>query len=166
MNVDELKKNLHDVIERYRDKAEFTGEVCRDVMARDCLQVVEELEAENERLKAELEHARSYKHTIKMRNRNLKTENERLKSAIKVMHTECDTCWKVQELRKTKHALWMAMAEKYKERAKRFKDMAQMYFNWACEDGYEYEQEAKCDRIVLQAEKLERKCLQKAKEFE
>ena len=80
MNVDVLKKNLHDVIERYRNKEEFTGEVCRDVMARDCLQVVEELEAENERLKGELEHARSYKHTIKMRNRNLHTENERLKA--------------------------------------------------------------------------------------
>ena len=51
MNVDELKKNLHNVIERHRNKEEFTGEVCRDVMARDCLQVVEELEAENERLK-------------------------------------------------------------------------------------------------------------------
>lgn len=77
----------------------------------------------------------------------------------------CKSC-ECKELRATKHALWMAMAEKYKERAKRFKDMAQMYFNWSCEDGYEYKQEAKCDRIVLQAEKLERKCLQKAKEFE
>lgn len=40
---------------------------------------VEELEAENSQLKKDLEHARSYKHTIKMRNRNLHTENERLK---------------------------------------------------------------------------------------
>lgn len=54
MDVDELKKNLHNVIERYRNKDEFTGEVCRDVMARDCLQVVEELEAENKLLKQEV----------------------------------------------------------------------------------------------------------------
>lgn len=51
MNLDELKKNLRDVIERYHNKAEFTGEVCRDVMARDCLHVVEELEAENDALR-------------------------------------------------------------------------------------------------------------------
>lgn len=30
----------------------------------------------------------------------LEAENERLKGAIKVMHTECDTCWKIEELRK------------------------------------------------------------------
>lgn len=52
MNVDELKRNLRNVIERYRNKEEFTGEVCRDAMARDCLHVVEELQAENARLKA------------------------------------------------------------------------------------------------------------------
>lgn len=40
----------------------------------------EELQAENSQLKKDLEHARSYKHTIKMRNRNLQTENERLKA--------------------------------------------------------------------------------------
>lgn len=40
----------------------------------------EELQAENEQLKVDLEHARSYKHTIKMRNRNLQAENERLKA--------------------------------------------------------------------------------------
>lgn len=68
--------------------------------------------------------------------------------------------------RELKRALWLAMADKYKERAKRFKDMAQEYFRWSCEDGCEYKQEAKCDRIVLLAEKLERKYRQKAKEFE
>lgn len=41
---------------------------------------IKELESENSQLKKDLEHARSYKHTIKMRNRNLHTENERLKA--------------------------------------------------------------------------------------
>lgn len=114
MSVDELKKNLHDVIERYNNKTEFCGEIRRDDMARDCLQVIENLEAENERLKGELDaktmyaearndDARMYAEEIRNMNENfdlLETENERLKGAIKVMHTECDTCWKVQELRK------------------------------------------------------------------
>lgn len=33
-------------------------------------------------------------------NNKLEAENERLKGEIKVLHTECDTCWKVEELRK------------------------------------------------------------------
>lgn len=104
MNVDELKKNLHDVIERYRDKAEFTGEVRRDVMARDCLQVVEELEAENEQLKKDLEHARSYKHTMKMRNRNLQTENERLKAELQQSATKCNKLRYALALLRWEHA--------------------------------------------------------------
>lgn len=70
------------------------------------------------------------------------------------------------EMRKILHTLWMARADKYKERAKKFKDLAQEYFHWSCEDGCEYKQEAKCDRIVKLCEKLERKCLAKAREFE
>lgn len=40
---------------------------------------IEESQAENEQLKKDLEHARSYKRRIKMRSRNLQAENERLK---------------------------------------------------------------------------------------
>lgn len=54
MNVTELKANLRSVIDRYCNKTEFFGEVRRDDMARDCLHAVEELEAENARLKAQL----------------------------------------------------------------------------------------------------------------
>lgn len=43
---------------------------------------IEELQAENEQLKKDLEHARSYKHTIKMRNRNLQAENKRLEGEV------------------------------------------------------------------------------------
>lgn len=45
MNIEQLKKNLHDVIERYNNRTEFCGEIRRDDMARDCLQAIEELEA-------------------------------------------------------------------------------------------------------------------------
>lgn len=43
---------------------------------------IEELEAEQKQIKADLEKARSYKHVIKMNNRNLTTANERLKKEI------------------------------------------------------------------------------------
>lgn len=49
---------------------------------------IKKLEAENERLKKDLEHARSYKHTIKMRNRNLQAENERLERELKQMEVQ------------------------------------------------------------------------------
>ena len=51
----------------------------------------EELEAENSQLKKDLEHARSYKHTIKMRNRNLQYENERLKAFCNELNKDCIT---------------------------------------------------------------------------
>lgn len=41
---------------------------------------IEESQAENEQLKKDLEHARSYKRRIKMRSRNLQAENERLQA--------------------------------------------------------------------------------------
>lgn len=53
---------------------------------RDCDEESEkkiaELEAEQKQLKADLEKARSYKHVIKMNNRNLTTEKKRLKKEI------------------------------------------------------------------------------------
>lgn len=54
MTIEQLKKQLQNVIERYSNRTEFTGEVRRDVMARDCLSAIKELEAENNRLKAQL----------------------------------------------------------------------------------------------------------------
>lgn len=97
MNVDEVKKNLHNVIERYHNKAEFTGEVCRDVMARDCLQVVEELEAENKRLKQEVRYLNvklsdesnnaailaEKLNEMNHAHRHLREENELLKGEVK-----------------------------------------------------------------------------------
>lgn len=44
---------------------------------------IEESQAENEQLKKDLEHARSYKRRIKMRSRNLQAENERLKGEVR-----------------------------------------------------------------------------------
>lgn len=52
--------------------------------------IIVDLQAENKQLKADLEHARSYKHTIKMRNRNLQDENERLKSELQQSVTKCN----------------------------------------------------------------------------
>lgn len=46
MELSQLKMNLRSVIERYRNVPEFTGEVCRDVMASDCLYSIEQLEEE------------------------------------------------------------------------------------------------------------------------
>lgn len=51
---------------------------------------IAELQDENERLKKDLEHARSYKHTIKMRNRNLQAENEKLKGELQQTATNCN----------------------------------------------------------------------------
>lgn len=67
---------------------------------------IKELEAENKQLKKDLEHARSYKHTIKMRNRNLHTENERLKGEKEELKNSCsyqvygDMCKEREKLRK------------------------------------------------------------------
>lgn len=98
---------------------------------------IEELQAENSQLKKDLEHARSYKHTIKMRNRNLHTENENLKAELKDLRYNLDD-WRnkadtmearvkeleaelkqteaqdqvvIDNLRKALHALWMARAK-------------------------------------------------------
>lgn len=46
------------------------------------LEDYKKLQDENKQLKADLEQARSHKHTIKMWNRNLHTENERLKAEL------------------------------------------------------------------------------------
>lgn len=53
MELSQLKMNLRSVIERYRNVTEFTGEVCRDVMARDCLYSIEQLEEEKARFEEE-----------------------------------------------------------------------------------------------------------------
>lgn len=53
MNIEQVKNELRSVIARYKNRTEFTGEVCRDIMARDCLNAIEELQAENERLNRE-----------------------------------------------------------------------------------------------------------------
>lgn len=51
---------------------------------------IKELEAENKQLKKDLEHALSHKHTIKMWNRNLHTENEKLKGELRQSATNCN----------------------------------------------------------------------------
>lgn len=99
----------------------------------------EELQAEIKQLKKDLEHARSYKHTIKMRNRNLQAENERLLKIVRRQKYKrclykakwCDEVMLTCELRgytvhriwanKHKWAMrwkyrWLALADKFKEK--------------------------------------------------
>lgn len=101
MNVDKLKKNLHDVIERYHNKAEFTGEVCRDVMARDCLNAIEELQAENERLKAENLKHREDNVTMSLKYNevlnDINDENEKLKKESNWLRSDRATAWNMNE---------------------------------------------------------------------
>lgn len=68
-----------------------------------------------------------------------------------------------KELRAMKRALWMAMADKYKERTCRFGLLA---YHYACEGDNKDSKKTKCTRIAGLCEVRERKCLEKAKEFE
>lgn len=72
---------------------------------------VESIIAENERLKNVV---KSQKDLIALNNKDatkFREENERLKASIKVMHTECDTCWKIEELRKENDRLKAELRE-------------------------------------------------------
>jgi len=66
------------------------------------------------------------------------------------------------ELRATKYALWMAMADKYKERMRSFGLLA---YHYACEGEGKDSKKTKCTRISELCEARERKCREKAKEF-
>lgn len=118
----------------------------------DSLRLVDEyqkLQAENEQLKKDLEHSRSYKHRIKMRSRNLQAENERLKAELKQTKAQDQVVINGlrKENRKTLHALWMArVLRAYTEKL--------FYFNLGM------------NTISEKWAWVERKCREKAKEFE
>lgn len=54
MELEQIKLELNNVIEKYRGSNEFVGEIRRDDMASDCLQVIETMERRIKKLEASL----------------------------------------------------------------------------------------------------------------
>lgn len=124
--------------------------------------IIVDLKAENEQLKRDLEHARSYKNVMKTENQKLKSENEKLKGELK--QTEAQDQVVIEELRKTLHALWMA-------RALRAKLLVQldMEGHWdyiVSQEAQGKTPKAELDRWFSGWVYAERKCREKAVEFE
>lgn len=86
MNIEQVKNELRSVIVRYKNRTEFTGEVCRDIMARDCLNAIEELQAENERLSREQKQMEVQDQVVFDA---LRKENERLKAFCNELNKDC-----------------------------------------------------------------------------
>lgn len=104
MSLYEFFKNKYNT-ERYpmineRQFDELVAEIRAESSER-----IKELEAENGQLKKDLEHARSYKHTIKMRNRNLQAANEALKRRLRFEKKSQAELWrdKAEKLAHEKH---------------------------------------------------------------